>query len=302
MAGLHELAAGQHGVISRNQLVACGIRPSTISDWARRGRLRRLRPGIFATPGANPTDMQRLMAAVLAAGEGAVASHRSAAWLWELVDDLTLEVMVPRGRRPRLDGIAVHHPRDAHGSRHSTRRAIPVTNPLRTLSGLGSVTSAEVVSHAVERGLAARLVSTRGLRAEADQAKALRRRGAGVMAGVLDARALTDRPPDSVLESQVAAVFRRHRVPKAVYQYSVRLNGRFLARVDFAYPECLLAVEFDGHDSHRTPAQLQRDLTRQNLLVAAGWTVLRFTWADVVERPEMVSATIRGQLASLQAL
>ncbi len=106
------------------------------------------------------------------------------------------------------------------------------------------------------------------------------------MLSALDARALRDRPADSVLESEVAKLFRRNRLPAAAYQYPVHLEGRFIARVDFAYPASRLAVEFDGHDSHRTPAQLQRDLTRQNLLVAAGWTVLRFTWADVVERPE----------------
>lgn len=166
---------------------------------------------------------------------------------------------------------------------------------------LGCVTSVDAVALAVERALAARLVSTRGLRAEVEQRKARGRRGPGVLSGVLDARALGNRPPGSVLESRVAAMFRRHRVPKPVYEYTVRLNGRFLARVDFAYPEWRLAVEFDGHDAHRTPAQLQRDLTRQNLLVGAGWTILRFTWADVVERPDMVAATIRSQLAKLQA-
>lgn len=212
-----------------------------------------------------------------------------------------LEVTVPRTRRPRLDGVTVHHRLDQPASRHSTRRRIPVTHPLRTLSDLGSVASVEEVAHAVERALAARLVSTRALRTEVDRRKVRGLRGPNVLRRVLDARALGDRPPDSVLESLVAAVFRRHRVPKAVYQYTVRLNGRFLARVDFAYPELRLAVEFDGHDGHRTPAQLQRDLTRQNLLVAAGWTVLRFTWVDVVERPEMVAATIRSQLAKLQA-
>jgi very-short-patch-repair endonuclease len=102
-----------------------------------------------------------------------------------------------------------------------------------------------------------------------------------------------------VLESRFAAVLRRYGVPRAVYQYTVRSGGRFIARVDFAYPECRLAVEVDGHDSHRTPAQLQSDLTRQNLLVAEGWTILRFTWADVVQRPDMVAEAVLHQLARL---
>ena len=301
MDGIHELAARQHGLITRHQLTESGMRPSTITDWARRGQLRRVRPGVFATPGANPTDLQRLMALVLASGDGAVASHRAAAWLWDLVDELTLEITVPRTRRPRLAGAKVHRPEDDGPIRRSVRHGIPVTNPLRTLCDLGSVVSLDGVSLAIERALASRLVSARGLRREATRAAARGRRGPRVLNDALNARALTDRPPDSVFESRAAAFLRRYGLPDAVYQYVVRRNGRFLARVDFAYPEWRLAVEFDGHDAHRTPAQLQADLTRQNLLVATGWTILRFTWADVVERPEMVAATIRAQLASLGA-
>ena len=301
MDGLHELALGQHGLVTRAQLAGSGMRPSTISDWARRGQLRRVRPGVFATPGSKPTDLQRLMAILLAGGDGALASHRAAAWLWNLVDDLILEITVPRTRRPRLEGARVHRLEDDHPGRPSIRHGIPVTNPLRTLCELGSVVSVDVLNLAVERALAARLVSVSGLRREATRAAGRGRRGPRSLIDVLDARALRDRPPDSVFESRVAALFRRHGLPRALYQYTVRHNGRFLARVDFAYPEWRLAMEFDGHDAHRTPGQLQRDLTRQNLLVTAGWTVLRFTWADVVERPEMVAATIRAQLANLGA-
>lgn len=99
----------------------------------------------------------------------------------------------------------------------------------------------------------------------------------------------------------MAPLFRRHRLPRPIYQYVVRVDGRFVARVDFAYPEVRLALEVDGHDNHRTPSDFRRDLNRQNLLVAAGWTVLRFTWSDVVQRPAEVAATIRRQLARLQA-
>ncbi|HUR49594.1 MAG TPA: DUF559 domain-containing protein, partial [Acidimicrobiales bacterium] len=258
-------------------------------------------PGVFVMPGTKATDLQRLMAAVMASGDGAVASHRSAAWLWDLTDDLFLEVTVPRVRRARLPGVVVHRPVDYRSTRHSVRHGIAATNPLRTLCDLGAVVPADVLELAVERALIARLVSVRGLRTAAAHTRTRGRRGPSVLAGVLDGRALTDRPPDSVFESRVAAFFRRHGLPRAVYQHPVQEDGRFLARVDFAYPEWRLAIEFDGHDSHRTPAQLQRDLTRQNVLVTGGWTVLRFTWADVVERPEMVAATIRSQLAKLQA-
>lgn len=297
----YALAAAQHGVVSRAQLTACGIPQSTVSEWARRGRLNRIRAGVFAVAGAAGSDYQTLMAAVLAAGEGAVASHRSAGWLWGFLDELVLELTVPRGRRPRISGVIVHHPLEIAGTRHSIRKGIAATNPMRTLCDLGGVVPIETVSDAMERALTDRLVSTRALRAEVERLTVTRRRGAAVVRAALDARALSDRPPDSVLESRMATLFRRFRLPKAVYQHTVRFGGRFIARVDFAYPDCLLAIEVDGHDSRKTPAQLRADLARQNRLVGAGWTVLRFTWADVVDRPEEVAATIGAQLARLRA-
>ena len=301
MERLHELAASQHGLVTRGQLLELGGRPGTIDDWARRGRLRRVRPGVFSVPGSAGSPTQRLMAAVLAGGEGAVASHRSAAWLWGLLDELTLELTVPPNRRPRLTGVAVHRLSGVHNQRVSIRRGIPTTNPLQTLVEVGAVVGLEEVSEMLERGLVRRLVSVPGIEGELRRSAGFSRAGCGTLREVLARRALGAKPPDSVLEHRTAAVFRRYGVPKPVYQHVVRADGRFIARVDFAYPEWRLAVEVDGHDSHATPAQLQQDLTRQNLLVAAGWTVLRFTWSDVIDRPELVASSIRRQLARLQA-
>jgi len=296
MEVLHELAGAQHGLVTRAQLIQRGIPPGTVAEWARRGRLGRLHPGVYAVAGSQATDLRALAAAVLAAGAGAVASHRAAAWLWDLADELVLEVTVPRGRRPRLSGVTVHRQNGSHG-RASLRRGLPITNPLGTLVDVAAVVTREGTAAMLELALSRRLVSIRGVEAELERRRGCR--GAGALRSVLATRALGDRPPDSVLESRMAALITRHRLPRAIYQHTVRVDGRFVARVDFAYPEVRLAIEMDGHDSHRTPADLQRDLARQNLLVGAGWTVLRFTWADVVGCPAEVAATIRRQLSRL---
>ncbi len=65
---------------------------------------------------------------------------------------------------------------------------------------------------------------------------------------------------------------------------------------DLAFPGCRLAVEVDGWAWHIDPDRFQRDPARQNALVLAGWTVLRFTWSDVTERPDRVVAQIRRAL------
>ena len=83
-----------------------------------------------------------------------------------------------------------------------------------------------------------------------------------------------------------------------MFQHEVRHGGRFVARADFAYPDRGLVVEVDGFESHASPRALQSDLHRQNELVALGWTVLRFTWADVVRRPERVASAVRRVLGT----
>jgi very-short-patch-repair endonuclease len=74
-------------------------------------------------------------------------------------------------------------------------------------------------------------------------------------------------------------------------------SGAFLGRVDLAWPAAKVLVEFDGN-VHRERRVFVSDVRRQNGLVLAGWTVLRFTSADVVGRPEWVIATICAALAA----
>lgn len=66
--------------------------------------------------------------------------------------------------------------------------------------------------------------------------------------------------------------------------------GRY--EIDFAYPELRIAIEVDGYGPHSSRAAFQSDRVRQNDLVGLGWMVLRFTWADVVRRPERVARQI----------
>ena len=66
-----------------------------------------------------------------------------------------------------------------------------------------------------------------------------------------------------------------------------------MARLDLAFPAAMVAIEVDGMAYHSDAVRFQRDRTRQNLLVSLGWTVLRFTWWDLVDRPDYVVTTIR---------
>jgi very-short-patch-repair endonuclease len=79
--------------------------------------------------------------------------------------------------------------------------------------------------------------------------------------------------------------------------YPVWQGGELVAVLDVALPSARLAIEIDGWAYHSDVDRFQQDRRRQNALVALGWTVLRFTWVDLTQRPGYVVAAIRRQVA-----
>src|SRR5438874_11946718 len=79
---LDEVASGQWSLVTRAQLIAAGLSEREIITLLRSGLLRTVRRRVYALVGAPRSWQQTALAAVLAAGEGAVASHATAARLW----------------------------------------------------------------------------------------------------------------------------------------------------------------------------------------------------------------------------
>jgi very-short-patch-repair endonuclease len=96
-------------------------------------------------------------------------------------------------------------------------------------------------------------------------------------------------------EKELVRLMQEAGITGYIVNYPVRLDDR-LVRIDVAFPGARLAVEVDGRAFHSTADRFQGDRTRQNGLVAAGWRVLRFTWADLIERPGQVIARILSML------
>lgn len=87
------------------------------------------------------------------------------------------------------------------------------------------------------------------------------------------------------------------RLPEPTIQHEVFDGERFVARVDLAYPEKKVAIEYEG-DGHRTGReQWRRDIQRQRALEDLGWTVIRLTQADLMA-PAAFLARVRRALAS----
>jgi predicted transcriptional regulator of viral defense system len=138
------LAAGQLGVFSRRQALARGFAPHTVGYRLRSRRWEQVRAGVYRISGTPDSWKQAVMAACLWAGDGAVASHVTAARLWEL-EGLpgkpraeTIHLSVPPPRHPSEPDVSVHRPRKLETKDCAIRDGIPVTDLSRTLIDLAA--------------------------------------------------------------------------------------------------------------------------------------------------------------------
>lgn len=290
----------QHGLVTTGQAERL-LGPNRKARWIAQGRLFAVQPAVFRVNGAPDTWHQSVKAAQLASD--GVVSHRSAAELWGLIQPCGyVEVSVKPEHRPRLQPPAIaHRIIDLRPDLAAEREGMTLTDPVRTVIDLGLVMSKWAVGEALSRGITTKLFGV-------DDVKRLRealgrpgRNGTGVVRRILEERSLSIGTEESMLEKRFGDLCRKWDLPLPVFQHEVWHDGRFIARVDAAYPESRLAIEVDGFAAHTSPDAFQRDRTRQNRLVALGWTVLRFTWDDVVKRPEMVAREITEALQRLSA-
>jgi predicted transcriptional regulator of viral defense system len=124
----------QHGLVTHAQALEV-LSIHELKERLRERRLEPLRRGVYRVAGAPESWHQHLLAACLAAGDGAAASFRAATFLWGLngFSSEVLEVTVPGRRRTRLDGVVVHDSRVTGPLHVATRSFIPVTSAARTL-------------------------------------------------------------------------------------------------------------------------------------------------------------------------
>lgn len=299
-AAIDRLAQAQHGLVTSPQAVKA-LGPGRKDRWVAEGRLTSVQPRVFRVMGAPATWHQAVLAASLAAD--GVVSHRAAAEVWGLIQPAGyVDISVLPPRKPELRPPAIlHRVADLHPELATERAGLRLTDPVRTVVDLGLVLPKWSVRDALSRGLTTQLLGIREVERLRDALGRQGRNGTGVMRAVLEERLLTAGTEESLLETRFVDLVRRHDLPRPVFQHEVWHAGRFMARIDAAYPDLLLAIEVDGFAAHASPDAFQRDRTRQNRLVALGWTVLRFTWADVVRDPASVARTIRQARARLEA-
>ena len=289
---LAPFADRHHGLARRSDAARLGVSKSAWYRAVDSGLLEPLYPNIARLPGAPATLHQRALAAVWAVGTGALASHRTSAALWGVSrpDDDPMEVLLnSRERCVWVPDVVVHRPRDLVDLRPIDRGRVPTTMPIRMLLDLGAVDPDSVLPAALDL-LSRRVVSPAGLRSGLMRHARRGRNGVTAFRSVLDQLGDDRSPADTVLETEMGALLRKHRLPPATFHPVV-----IGYEVDFRIDESIILLECDGWESHGLNRdQFEFDRIREAELSAAGFIVVHFTWSRVLHAPHSVAQQIRA--------
>jgi hypothetical protein len=206
------LAASQHSIVTRQQLLAAGLGGGAIDSWLRRGRLYSRHRGVYAVghPGTMPLSDE--MAAALACGAQALVSHSSAAHLWGLRPpsaDGVVHITVPGRHVGHRAGIRVHRVDELGSPDRRLLQRVPLTSPARTLLDVAPSLTARELELAVDEAIVRQIVTRGAIRAALSRYPG--RRGCAALAElVIAARATT--ATRSEAEERFLALVRRARL------------------------------------------------------------------------------------------
>jgi very-short-patch-repair endonuclease len=280
------MARTQHGAVTRTQLLEAGLTSKEIASRARRGTLLRVHRGVYRVGHRAPSLEATYLAAVLAAGDGALLSGLAAAHLHGLVKGPPPPAEVTARTERRIERVRTHRCRLLDAQDATVVRGIPVTTVPRTLVDIASVLSLDALARAcheagVRYGTTPRAVdAVLARRPNAPGAKKLRR----VIHG--DVRVTL-----SKLESEFLELLRHDGL--ALPLTNRPAGGR---RVDCRWPEHRLTVELDGYRFHNSRYSWEQDRRREREARARGDEFRRYTYADVTEDPRLMLTELRALL------
>jgi len=287
------LAAGQHGVVGRGQLVEMGLGPDAIKRRLRAGRLHKLHAGVYAVGHTALTQLSRWMAAVLACGPGAVLSHWSAAALWGFRSHGGGSIHVTSPSKSRsLDEMRRHRVLLLLDE-VTVEDGIPVTTAPRTIFDLAAVSSPGTVESALRQCEYLRLYDPLSL------GDLVRRypghRGNCAARVALAKRKESSGETEEGLEERFLAFLDVYRLPRPGFNVWLEAQGHRY-KVDCLWPAQRLIAELDFWQAHGTRSSFQSDKTRDRRLLRAGYRTTRITWAQLTDEPEAIAHDLRALL------
>ena len=276
-------ASTEFGLLTRPQLLRQGIQRHQVDNLVRRGFLHPAARGVYSLEPPGWLDRVRALVRLQFSGS-AVVSHRSAARLHGLHrgDEVELTVRYP------ASGVAndafIHRSRDLVSGVVTSVDRLPVTTVARTLCDLGLVLPPWDVRHMIEHAVATGRVCVDELESVRWGVSEHGRNGVSAVDQAIAHLPAGAAETESGPEARLLTLLEDSSLPTAVPQFEVLVAGARY-RLDFAIPQVLVAVEYDGHEFHSTEEQRKHDAIRQERLEAAGWLVLRFDRTDLY-RPD----------------
>lgn len=291
-----ELAMTGGGLATRSDIIAIGKSRFWIDREVAARRLTPVKPGVYRV--LDLTGQTDILRAALVALPGAIVSHEAAAHLLRFPKPppWKASVTVHSSTTHRFPGVTVHRTGDLLP--HHTVRVdgLRSTNVMRTVTDLAAnLTHGQLGALVEDLVLAGRLDPL----AFAAFAETLCRRGKSGSANVthvIEARLRSGAPSATALERLGLEVLRAQGVPEPVLEYPAPWADD--ERIDAAYPPQLMGIEWDSKTWHSARAHFENDRRRDRLAALAGWTVVRYTWADLTERPSEVGDQVRALLAA----
>ncbi len=273
---LQQLFDHQRGVATSGQILDVVSRYH-FESVLKRQSLERIWQGIYCL--GKPTDELRLRGLDLSCGTAVPVCLATAAAVFgfDTENPADLHVLNPPGHQLRpVDGLVVHRRDGAPLVRIGERRA---TSPAWTAVEMARSLRRPRALATLDAALRSETCSREDIwRAATEQAG---RRGIVAVRELLvhaDARA------ESPMESEARLAMIDGGLPVPELQYEILDGNRELRRLDFAWPDHRLAVEYDGLDWHGDPEAMRRDRRRQAALHDIGWTVMAIVFDDVRHR------------------
>jgi very-short-patch-repair endonuclease len=289
---VERLARRQHGVVGREQLLKLGMGRRAIARRLAQRRLHEMHRSVYVLGARRISRKGRWMAAVLACGEGALLSHRSAARLWSLAPPGSewVDVTCP-GRRVNRVGIVSHRGFVLDDERE-VMDGIPVTSPFRTILDLAAVAPMREVERAFHAAEVRRLTDRVSLPVLLERYPGRR--------GTRNLRALLESPePIGFTRNDFEEAFRAFVDARGISRPRMNgdlwMRGRFF-QIDALWERERVAVELDSRSVHGTTKNFESDRQRDRILVAEGWKTLRITWRALKQEPDEIIADLKAAL------
>jgi very-short-patch-repair endonuclease len=267
------LASRAHGVVTRGELLAAGLSQRQIHRRLRRGTLIVAHRGVYRVGHRAPSVEARYMAAVKAAGEGALLSGLAAGWLWGLVRGQAPPAEVSARTERRIKGVKTRRVRRL--GKGTVWRGVPVTTVPHTLIELSSLLSFDELAKAAHEAT---------VRYETTKVDKAPQRLKAILEG--DAPILLSR-----LERGFRALLRQQGLPLPITN---RPAGAHY--VDCRWPQHKLTVELDSYKFHKTRHAWEQDRERDREARRRGDVMRRYTWRDVFEEPDEMLAELQELL------